>query len=89
MPSDVIDGTRMPLPCIPGLSVFESELLMARMLDAIAPTCGFASEWTELLDIAGYPSMMELMKVADRRPISRKVEAADLVDKPHPKLIVE
>lgn len=76
LPSDVIDGTRMPIPRIPGLGAFESEVLMVRMLDAVVPLYGFAVEGTKLLDIAGYPSMLELMKMADRRVRSEEAAAA-------------
>lgn len=65
LPSDVVDGSRMPLPRIPGLSDFESEVLIVRILDAVAPTFGVAVVGQDLCDIAGYPSMLELMKKAE------------------------
>jgi len=99
LPSDVIDGSRMPLPHIPGLSAFESEVLMMRMLDAIAPTFGVVVEGGELCDIAGYPGMLELMTKADRhsrahlrnnnaitveeRKTFTEVDAAGLPEKKH------
>ena len=99
LPSDVVDGTRMPTPYIPGLSAFESELLMARMLDAIAPMFGISTEGADLLDLAGYPDMRALMKKADRRMHARRrwgtqitlkrserteeSEAGALAEKPH------
>src|SRR4051812_38740059 len=67
LPSDVLDGTRMPIACIPGLNAVESELLMARMLDAIAPAFGVAVPGGELLDLAGCPSLQTLMRTADHR----------------------
>ncbi len=81
LPSDVVDGTRMPLPCIPGLSAFESELLIERMLDVVAPIFGVGVEGSELLDLAGYPSMLELMTVAERQ--APDVHPASASEKPH------
>ena len=67
LPADFVDGTRMPIPKMPGLSASESELLMARMLDAIAPLLGVPVEDPYLFDELGLPTMQELMRTADQR----------------------
>ncbi len=67
LPTDFIDGTRMPIPKVPGLTAAESELLMARMLDAIAPLLGVPVDDPDLLDELGLPTMQELMRTADQR----------------------
>ena len=72
LPADLVDGTRMPIPKIPGLTAPESELLMARMLDAIAPLLGVPVDDPNLLDELGLPTMQELMKTADQRKESAR-----------------
>ena len=67
LPADFVDGTRMPISKMPGLSTSESELLMARMLDAIAPLLGVPVEDPYLFDELGLPTMQELMRTADQR----------------------
>lgn len=67
LPADLIDGTRMPIPQMPGLTASESELVMARMLDAIAPLLGVPVDDPHLLDELGLPTMRELMRTADQR----------------------
>jgi hypothetical protein len=81
LPSDVVDGTRMSLPRIPGLSAFESELLIERMLDVVAPVFGVDVEGGELLDLAGYPNMIELMAVAERQAADAHLTSGS--EKPH------
>lgn len=72
LPADFVDGTRMPIPKMPGLTASESELLMARMLDAIAPLLGVPVDDPNLLDELGLPTMRELMKTADLRKESAR-----------------
>ena len=72
LPADFVDGTRMPMPKMPGLTTSESELLMARMLDAIAPLLGVPVGDTDLLDVLGLPTMQELMRTADVRKESAR-----------------
>ena len=67
LPADFVDGTRMPMPKMPGLTTSESELLMARMLDAIAPLLGVPVGDPDLLNVLGLPTMQELMRTADER----------------------
>jgi hypothetical protein len=67
LPADFVDGTRMPIPGMPGLTAAESELLMARMLDAIAPLFDVPVDDPALLDELGLPTMRELMRTADQR----------------------
>jgi len=66
LPADFVKGTRMPIPKMPGLTAMESELLMARMLDAIAPVLGVPVDDPDLLDELGLPTMQELMRTADQ-----------------------
>lgn len=67
LPADLIDGTRMPILKMPGLTQSESELLMARILDAIAPLLGVQVDDAELFDELGLPTMQQLMRTADQR----------------------
>lgn len=67
LPADLIDGTRKAIPKMPGLTASESQLLMARMLDAIAPLLGVPEDDPHLLDELGLPTMRELMRTADQR----------------------
>lgn len=72
LPADFVDGTRMPMTEMPGLTTSESELLMARMLDAIAPLLGVPVGDPDLLDVLGLPTMQELMRTADERKESAR-----------------
>lgn len=72
LPADFVDGTRMPIPKMLGLTTSESELLMARMLDAIAPLLGVPVDDPDLLDDLGLPTMRELMRTADERKASAR-----------------
>jgi hypothetical protein len=78
LPADIVDGTTMPVPKMPGLSASESELLMARMLDAIAPLLGAPVEDPYLLDELGLPTMQELMTIANQRQQGARQRRQDL-----------
>lgn len=67
LPADFVDGTRMPIPKMPGLTTSESELLMARMLDAIAAVLGVPVDDPDLLDVLSLPTMQELMRTGGER----------------------
>ena len=78
LPTDIVDGTRMPVPKMPGLSASESELLMARMLDAIAPLLGVPVDDPYLFDELGLPTMQDLMRTANRRQKGARQRRHDL-----------
>ncbi|MEO5933132.1 MAG: hypothetical protein ABIQ08_06230 [Duganella sp.] len=75
LPADFVDGTRMPMSKMPGLTTSESELLMARMLDAIAPLLGVPVGDPDLLDVLGPPTMQELMRTAAKHLEAARVSA--------------
>jgi hypothetical protein len=76
LPENVADGDRVPVPAVPGLTRFESELLMARMMEEIAPEYGIQVFWRNLLDTARYPDMTKLLRIAQRRLRSQRGQSA-------------
>jgi hypothetical protein len=73
LPPRIEDGTLMPIPQLPGLTLDESELLVARFLDRLATELGLPVDDPSLYDDLGWPTLEELMKKAQKYEESNQV----------------
>ena len=66
LPPGIEDGTWINIPRFPGLTQHQSEIFAARLLDRLAIELGLPVEDLDLYDELGYPSLEELIKIAER-----------------------
>lgn len=62
LPPGLEDGSLIDIPQFPGLSLHESELLMARLLEKVASELGVPIEDPSFYDDLRFPTLEELVK---------------------------
>jgi hypothetical protein len=73
LPPGIEDGTLMPIPQFPGLTLDESELLVARFLDRLARELGLPVDDLCLYDDLGWPTLEELVAKAQKQEESSQL----------------
>ncbi len=69
---ELTDGSLSRLAKIDGLTDTESQVLASRILWKIAPILGVTFTHPNVLDMAGYPQLEELMAKADGYQVAQK-----------------
>lgn len=72
LPPELTDGSLAGLAKIDGLTDTESQVLASRILWKIAPILGVTFTHPNVLDLAGYPQLEELMAKADGYQVAQK-----------------
>lgn len=65
LPPGIEDGTWLDIPRFPGLTQHQTEILVGRLLDRLAVELGTPVDEPDLYDELGYPSLEELLKLAE------------------------
>lgn len=66
LPPGFEDGTLIDIPRFPGLTQHQSEIFAVRLLDRLAVELGIPVEDPDLYDELGYPSLEELILIAEQ-----------------------